>query len=187
MDNRLSIYKYKSALGASAGLARIKKAFSWKIFHPDIVSEIFAHLFGVSIPSRTFNILFIAEQKRGGNRVYYDNDQLHVDWSISDEEIGAYREMLNSLAGMLTDLSEEVNIHTEITDDWLWSAAHHSGTTSMGDKDDDLIDSDLKVKFCKNAFVCDGSVLQEHSYANTGLAIGQLAFRLVDHIRRKVV
>ncbi|MGE4580677.1 MAG: GMC oxidoreductase [Desulfuromonadales bacterium] len=187
MDNRLDIYKYKSALGASAGLTRLKNAFSWKVFHPDIVAEIFAHLFGVSIPSRTFNILFIAEQKRSGNRVYYDNDQLHVDWSISAEEIGAYREMLNSLAVMLTDLSEEVNLHTEITDDWLWSAAHHSGTTPMGDGDDDLIDSDLKVKFCQNAFVCDGSVLQEHSYANTGLAIGQLAFRLADHIRRKVV
>lgn len=187
MDNRLDIYKYKSALGASAGLTRLKNAFSWKIFHPDIVAEIFAHLFGVSIPSRTFNILFISEQKRDSNRVYYEGDQLHVDWSISDEEMTAYREMLERLTGMLAELADETNINTDITEDWLWSAAHHSGTTPMGDGDDDLIDSDLKVKFCQNAFVCDGSVLQEHSYANTGLAIGQLAFRLADHIRRKVV
>jgi choline dehydrogenase-like flavoprotein len=52
----------------------------------------------------------------------------------------------------------------------------------MGDTEDDLIDRDLKLKFCDNVYVCDGSVIQEHSYANTGLAIGQLAFRLVKRI-----
>ena len=90
--------------------------------------------------------------------------------------------MLDRLKEMLSSLADEINIKTDITEDWLWSAAHHSCTTPMGNTKNDLIDTNLKLKFCDNVFVCDGSVLQEHSYANTGLAIGQLAFRLVKNI-----
>lgn len=182
MDNRLAIYKYKSLLGASSGLARLKNALSFKIFHPDIVAEIVAHLFGVNIPSRTFNILFIAEQKRGGNRVYYDGDELRVDWSISTDELTVYRDLLKKLEDMLRPVAEEVNLVTEITEDWLWSAAHHSCTVALGDGPEALVDSDLKLKMLDNVFVCDGSIIQEHSYANTGLAIGQLALRLAGRV-----
>jgi hypothetical protein len=182
MDNSLSIYKYKSLLGASSGMARIKNAFSWKIFHPDIIAEIVSHLFGWNIPSKTYNILFIAEQKRGSNRVYYDGDQLRVDWSVSKEELAIYRSLLEKLGGLLTQVADEVNIETLITEDWLWSAAHHSGTTLLGTGDDALIDQDLKLKCCDNVYVCDGSVIQEHSYANTGLTIGQLALRLAERV-----
>jgi hypothetical protein len=182
MKNDLSVYKYKSSLGASKGLTRLKKILSLKILHPDIVAEVVAHLLGINIPSRTYSILFIGEQKRGSNRVFYDEDGLTVDWRVSDEEISIYQKMLNALNSRLADLADEINIKTDITEDWLWSAAHHSCTTPMGDTEDDLIDRDLKLKFCDNVYVCDGSVIQEHSYANTGLAIGQLAYRLVKRI-----
>lgn len=182
MDNRLSVYKYKSLLGASAGLARVRNVFSWKIFHPDIIAEIVSHLSGLNIPSRTYNILFIAEQKRGDNRVYYDGDDMRVDWSVSLDEMAVYRSLLNKLSGMLADVAEQVNIETEITQDWLWSAAHHSCTTSVGSALHNLADSNLKLNCCDNAYVCDGSVIQEHSYANTGLTIGQLALRLARRV-----
>lgn len=182
MDNRLSVYKYKSLLGASNGLARFRNIFSWKIFHPDIIAEIVSHLFGKNIPSRTYNILFIAEQKRGDNRVYYDGDDLRVDWSVSDDELVIYQSILEKLNGMLLNMAEQVNIETGITAEWLWSAAHHSCTTTLGSSSKDLIDKDLKLKFCDNVFVCDGSVIQEHSYANTGLTIGQLAVRLARRV-----
>ena len=186
MGNNLSVYKYKSALGASGGVDRLKIMFSPKLFHPDILAEIFAHLFGFNIPSRTYNIFFIGEQKRGSNRVYYKGDELEVDWNITEEEISIYCDMLKRLRDMIADLADEINIKTDISPDWLWSAAHHSGTTSMGDSEDCLIDSDLKLKCCDNVFVCDGSVIQEHSYANTGLTIGQLALRLADRLREEV-
>lgn len=182
MDNRLDIYKFKSLLGASSGLQRVRNAFSWKIFHPDIVAEIVSHLFGWNLPSRVYNVMFIAEQKRGSNRVYYEGDELRVDWSISAEELAAYRSLLEKLGSLLTKVAEEVNIETQITEDWLWSAAHHSGTVPLGSGDEALVDHDLKLKFCDNVYVCDGSVIQEHSYANTGLVIGQLAFRLAKRI-----
>ncbi len=182
MENDLSIYKYKSRLGASTGLARLKHIFSRKVLHPDIVAEVFGHLLGFNIPSRTYNILFIGEQKRGDNRVFYDGDDLNVDWRISDEEISIYRNMLEALNDILVELADQIEIKTDITEDWLWSAAHHSCTTPMGHREHDLIDKNLKLRFCDNVYVCDGSVIQEHSYANTGLAIGQLAFRLAKRI-----
>jgi GMC oxidoreductase len=183
MDNRLSVYKYKSLLGATTGMARFRNAFSWKIFHPDIIAEIYSHLFGLNIPTRTYNILFIAEQKRGNNRVYYDGNGLRVDWSISAEELAVYKSLVMKLKGMLLNVAEQVNIETNITENWLWSCAHHSCTTPLGGAAEDLIDKDLKLKMSDNVFVCDGSVIQEHSYANTGLAIAELAFRL----SRKVI
>lgn len=183
MSNNLAIYKYKSLLGASSGMYRFRAAFSPKLFHPDIMAEVFEHLFGLPIPGRTYNILFVGEQKRGANRVFYKGQDLYVDWSISQQELNIYRLMLAGLKDMLKDLAEEINIETNISDDWLWSMAHHSGTVSMGDTDDDLVDRDLKLRYCNNVFVCDGSVIQEHSYANTGLTIGQLAFRLAKRIR----
>ena len=182
MDNNLSIYKFKSALGASNGMERYKNALSMKIFHPDIIAEIVAHLFGFNIPSRTYNILFIGEQKRANNRVFYNGERIKVDWCVTEEEISIYNTMLKKLSGMLSGISDEINIKTDLTEEWLWSAAHHSGTVSMGTSPENILDKDLKLKFCDNVYVCDGSVIQEHSYANTGLAIGQLALRLADRI-----
>jgi choline dehydrogenase-like flavoprotein len=133
---------------------------------------------GVNIPSRTFNVLFVGEQRRGRSRVYYDGNQLRVDWLISDEELSIYRSLLRKLGDLLANVAERVNIETDLTDEWLWSGAHHAGTTSLGYTANDLVDTTLKARFCDNVYVCDGSVIQEHSYANTGLTIGQLALRL---------
>ena len=185
MANSLDIYRYKVAIGADRGLSRFKKMFSPKLLHPDILAEIAAHLFNTHIPGRIFNILFVGEQKRGHSRVFYEGDKLHVDWSITEEELAIYQGMLRGLKGMLEGLVDDMNIETDITDEWLWSMAHHSGTVSMGDTEEDLIDKDLKLRCCDNVYVCDGSVIQEHSYANTGLTIGQLALRLADRIKNE--
>jgi len=182
MGNKLAIYKYKSLLGASRGIDLIKNIFSMKLFHPDILAEIFSHIFGFNIPSRIYNILIVAEQKRGKNRVFYDGKDLKVDWCITEEELSIYNDILKRLNRMLSKISDQVNIQTDITDEWLWSCAHHSGTIPLGNTDEDLIDKDLKLNFCDNVFVCDGSVIQEHSYANTGLTIGQLAIRLSERV-----
>ena len=182
MENSLSIYQYKSLLGAAGGLDRIRHIFSLKLFHPDILAEIFSHLTGIGIPGRTYNVLFLFEQKRGRNHVRYNGSKLEVNWQITKDELRIYRAMIEKLHGMLVGVADEINLKVDITDDWLWSAAHHSGTISMGEKDDDLVDADLKLKKMDNVFVCDGSVIQEHSYANTGLTIASLAMRLAESV-----
>lgn len=183
MCNDLAIYKYKSLLGASSRRDRIRHALSPRIAHPDILAEIFAHLTGAHLPSRVFNILVYFEQRRGGNRVDYDADRVRVDWRISEEELAVYNEMLGSLRRQLEPLVDEIVVQMPITDEWLWSGAHHSGTISLSEDESGIVDADLKIRGCVNAFVCDGSVVQEHSYANTGLTIGQLALRLADRVR----
>jgi len=187
IHNSLAIYKYKSLLGATTGLTRLRNAASWKFFHPDIIAEVVSHVAGIHFPSRTYNILFVAEQRRGSSRVYYDGDNLRVDWAISDEELEIYRALLRKLSAMLAGVADQVNIETMITDDWLWSGAHHSGVTPLGDATGDLIDRNLRLKASENVYVCDGSVIQEHSYANTGLTIAQLALRLATEIRGRYV
>lgn len=184
MQNLLSIYKYKSLLGASSGKDRIRSAFSLKLFHPDILAEIYSHLFKTQIQSRVFNILLLFEQKRGNSRVFHDGNNLKVEWSITEEEMVIYNQILRKLKNMLSGISDELIFQMPINEDWLWSAAHHSGTISLGKNIDDLVDQDLKLKSCENVFVCDGSVIQEHSYANTGLTIGSLALRLAERLSR---
>ena len=183
MSNDLAIYKYKSLLGASGGRERLRHALSPRIVHPDILAEIFAHLTGSHLPSRVFNILVYFEQRRGGNRVDYDGDRVCVDWRIDEEELAVYNEMLGSLRRQLEPLVDEIVLQMPISDEWLWSGAHHSGTISLSDDESGIVDTDLLIRGCANAFVCDGSVVQEHSYANTGLTIGQLALRLADRVR----
>lgn len=185
MENKLPIYKYKSLLGASSGRDRIRNMFSWKLFHPDTLAEIYSHLFGVNIPGRIYNVLFLFEQKRGKGYVKHNGSELEIDWRITEDELKIYKGMIKKLNDMLAGIADEVNLKTDMTEDWLWSAAHHSGTISLGEKDVDLVNKDLKLNACDNVFVCDGSVIQEHSYANTGLTIGSLAMRLAERICSK--
>ena len=185
MENKLSIYKYKSLLGASSGVERLKNMFSWKLFHPDILAEIVSHLFGITIPGRLYNILFLFEQKRGDSHVKQNDSGFEIDWSITPKELEIYKGMVDKLKSMLLGIADDMNIEKNITDDWLWSAAHHSGTISMGQGSGDLVDMDLKLKASDNVFVCDGSIVQEHSYANTGLTIGALAIRLAEKINNE--
>lgn len=187
MGNSLSIYKYKSLLGASKGAERIRNVFSPKLFHPDILAEIYSHLFGVQLKSRIFNVMMIFEQKRGNSRVYYDDAGIKVDWRLTDEEMAAYNNILEKLKGMLLPFSEKLAIQIPVTSDWLWSAAHHSGTISVGSLPEGVVDENLNLHGCGNVYACDGSVIQEHSYANTGLTIGAVAMRLADLLKRNVV
>jgi choline dehydrogenase-like flavoprotein len=182
MSNRLSVYQYKSKLGGSSGLKRIKNALSFKLFHPDILIEILAHVFRINVPSRTFNILVYFQQRQAENNVTYEADTLNIDWSITARELEIYNEILDKLTTSLTPIAKKLNIQTPITEEWLRSGAHHSGTISFGSSKDEIVDTDLKLKCSDNAYVCDGSIIQEHSYANTGLTIGQFAVRLAKRL-----
>lgn len=183
MSNNLGIYKFKSKLGASSGVKRIKNAFNWRIFHPDIVSEICNHLFNFSFKTKTFNVLIYFEQKKGDFSVSNSNGRVSVDWELSKQELSVYSQIIAKLAAQLEPITTEQNFQTELTTDWLWSGAHHAGTVNMGENK--AINSDLKVAFANNVYCCDSSAIQEHSYTNTGVTIGQLAIRLAEHIRGK--
>lgn len=147
-----------------------------------MLAEIYAHLFHATIKSNIFSILVFFEQKRGSGFVTLDGNGPAVSWEIGRDELDIYNRTLAQLRDVFAPVSEEMEIETPIDERWLWSGAHHSGTISLGDEDDDIVDSDLRIKKSDNVYVCDGSILQEHSYANTGLTIGQLAYRLAAKI-----
>jgi len=182
MGNHLSIYQYKSLLGGSSGLERIKNALSPKLFHPDILVEVVSHVLGVSIPSSTFNILVYFQQHQGSNSVDYDSNTHTINWDVSSQELEIYNDLLTKLDEKLSQFALKTNIMQPIDGEWLRSGAHHSGTISLGDHEPEQIDDNLKLNGCNNLYICDGSVIQEHSYANTGLTIGKLALRLSAHL-----
>lgn len=121
--------------------------------------------------------------KRRGAIGFHNGSKIVADWGITDEEMSVYDGMVKRVGEMLEPVADELVLKMPLTDDWLWSAAHHSGTIPMGALPDGIVDRDLKVNFFDNVFICDGSIIQEHSYANTGLTIGALALRLADYIR----
>jgi hypothetical protein len=183
MTNKLSLYKFKSKLGVSTWKQRFKMMFDPKLYHPDILIEIVSHLFKIVVPTRHFAVWGVFEQKRSLERSVRisKNDTDYIDWSISDNELGSYSEALNKLESLLLPYIEKITVVNSNLDQYLWSAAHHSSTMSYGTEDWEL-DENLKLNAIKNVYVCDGSVIEQNAYVNTGLLIAQLSQRLSDYL-----
>jgi choline dehydrogenase-like flavoprotein len=83
-------------------------------------------------------------------------------------------------------------------DDWLsepgdaWKKRlvdcyHHAGTTRMADHPSQgVVNASLQVFDVENLYVCGGSVFPTSGYANPTLTIVALAFRLADHLSKKL-
>ncbi|MCY4495505.1 MAG: GMC oxidoreductase [Acidimicrobiaceae bacterium] len=186
MSNKLGIYQYKSKLGTSSLLGRIKCIFNPKIFHPDILHEIFLHLTGKSISTRTFSVWFVFEQNKkiaNDNYVVLDSNASNkISWSLSDAEINSYLESISNVENLLAPYCDNVSFVKENIDRFLWSAAHHSGTVAFG-SEPGSIDDNFKVNGTKNLYVCDASIVNEHGYSNTGLTISLLTIKLSEHLK----
>ncbi len=171
MKNDLSLYRYKSKLGASSGLNRIKQMFSLKMFDPDVVAVILNHLFGWQLSKSTYTLMAVFEQRYSTNVI----NESQVFLNVSDDEIEIYNGHIKNLIAKLKPYIESVNVENNLTSSWLWSAAHFSGSLrevlpSLGD--------DLSLQDTKNVYLCSPSIFTEHSYTNTGVEIAALAFYL---------
>ena len=173
MTNNLDICKYKSLLGASSCFSRIKRAFNYKIFHPDIVSEIMNKFFSIKTSPDIYSILFVGEQKKRTNKIFKSYSELNV----SDSEISIYKKQLKQFEQKMLPFIDEININYDFDKSWLWSAAHHSGAVSL---DSGLVSEDYQLLGFDNIFVCDASLISEHNYFNTGLTIASMAMELAD-------
>ncbi|EKO3414205.1 hypothetical protein KW497_19670 [Vibrio fluvialis] len=183
MSNRLSLYKFKSKLATSSWVDRFKMMFDRKFYHPDILLEIIMHIFGKQFGSRVFSLWFVFEQKpsKSCNSVSNISPDT-IDWNISDYELANYSATINKLVKNISFMTEKSNIVECGLESYLWSAAHHSGSVGIGGEFG-KVDSDLKLNGFENVYVCDASIINEHSYANTGLTIGQFSIRLSHHLR----
>lgn len=186
LGNSLSIYKFKSKLGTATWFKRLGLLFDIRIIHPDIIAEIMLFITGKILRKRVYSVWFVFEQNKvhcGENYVDGKNGNLEISWEISSEEKEAYSKAINDVREILSPFVTAANFQTTNIEKYLWSAAHYSGTLAVGPGQ--VLNNNLELKGFKNVCVCDGSVIQEHSYANTGLTIAQLSVRLAKFLSGK--
>lgn len=186
MSNELGVYQFKSKLGTSNLLGKVKCFLNPKILHPDIISEIFLHLTGRTISTQIFSVWFVFEQKKqsaNDNHVVLDEGSLNkISWSLSEEERKSYLEAITDIENKLAPYCDKVSFVKEDIDSYVWSAAHHSGTIEFGGELGN-VDHSFKVNGASNLYVCDASIISEHGYSNTGLTIAQLTIKLSEYIK----
>ena len=186
MSNELGVYQFKSKLGTSNLLGKIKCIFNPKILHPDILSEIFLHLTGRNVSTRTFSVWFVFEQNKksaNNNHIILDDCSSNkISWSLSDTEKQSYLEAITDMEQKLAPYCDKFSFVKEDIDSYVWSAAHHSGTIEFG-SEPGTVDHNFKVNGSSNLYVCDASIINEHGYSNTGLTIAQLTIKLSEHLK----
>ncbi len=186
MSNELGVYQFKSKLGTSNLLGKVKCIFNPKILHPDILSEIFLHLTGRNISTRTFSVWFVFEQNKksaNDNHILLDNCSSNkISWSLSDAEKASYLEAIMDMEEKLTPYCDKLAFVKKDIDSYVWSAAHHSGTVEFG-SEPGTVDHNFKVNGSSNLYVCDASIINEHGYSNTGLTIAQLTIKLSEYLK----
>ncbi|HHX8698951.1 TPA: GMC oxidoreductase [Vibrio diabolicus] len=186
MSNDLGVYQFKSKLGTSNLLGKIKCIFNPKILHPDILSEIFLHLTERNISTRTFSVWFVFEQNKksaNDNHIILDSCSSNkISWSLSDTEKASYLEAIMDMEEKLAPYCDKLAFVKEDIDSYVWSAAHHSGTVEFG-SEPGTVDHNFKVNGSSNLYVCDASIINEHGYSNTGLTIAQLTIKLSEYLK----
>lgn len=146
--------------------------------------EVVAFRLGIELPTSTFSILMVAEQRPDDTLSLSGRPDGSIvrNWTLPPDFADQVDEALQQLIAALdphvvkftADADWQAQLHT---------AAHHSGACRMAQSSDrGVCDRDLKVFGTDNLWVCDGSALPSSGYANTGLMIGALALRLADHL-----
>ncbi|TXZ77081.1 NAD-dependent epimerase/dehydratase family protein [Vibrio mimicus] len=171
MKNELSLYRYKSKLGASSGFSRVKQMFNLKMFNPDVVAVILNHLFGWQLSKSTYTLMAVFEQRESTNVI---NDKKAI-LNISENEFGLFNKHLAQVVDKLLPYTDCVNVESNLTAPWLWSAAHFSGSLR---EILPLLRDDLSLPSHSNVHICSPSIFTEHSYTNTGVEIAALAYYL---------
>lgn len=150
----------------------------------DDIIEILAFKFGINIPSWRFSVLMLSEQEPQ-DRISISGDKkgnIVRHWDLPISFAKDAEDALRKMLGAFGDRVREVHM----LPGWqttLQTGAHHSGTCKMGTSPETAVcDANLKVFGTQNLFICDGSVLPQSGYANTGLTIGALALKLSDHL-----
>lgn len=154
----------------------------------DDILDILSFKLGITVPTRHFSLLMVAGQPPSTHRAIYEDaqtGQIVRDWRFSEDYLATLHGAIATVLARLSRVIGDVRLH----DDWLatiQSSAHHSGTARMGSTAaDGVCDANGQVFGLPNLFVCDGSLIPDSGYANTGLTIAALALRMADFLRRE--
>ena len=98
------------------------------------------------------------------------------------DEFSAYEIALKSFLKCLENELDETYLYPERYNKLGTSAHFYSSINDMVSYEKR---SFAKVKNATNLYVCDGSLIKECGFANTGLLIGSLALMLADELKSK--
>ena len=155
------------------------------IFFIDDILEIISFKLGIKLPTKSYSVLMIAEQKSIDKKsicANFSKISITRRWVLTT----AYLELLEMAINKFLFSMSDVISTQRILPEWrnyLSSSAHHSGTARMHSNPNfGVCDSDGRVYGVDNLFICDGSAIPASGTANTGLTIGALAIKLSDYL-----
>jgi choline dehydrogenase-like flavoprotein len=167
----------------------------WKVFtNLNVIKQIIAYKFSLDVTFKYADLFFVTEQIPSENSYVGLSDKKDkwgynkslVKWQVSDEDIQNMKVWFELL---LTDLfPKEHYKFTHTLEDFNWkaiftSAIHHVGTCRMGcNKEEGVIDQNLKVFGIDNLYICDGSIFTTAGNVNNGLTISAFACRLAEYL-----
>jgi choline dehydrogenase-like flavoprotein len=139
------------------------------------------------------------QEPTAGNRVSLssDKDRFGIPkailyWRKNDRDLATAKKTAETLGAYLA----KNNFGRLRLRDWLlqegpWpeddelGGNHHMGGTRMGERPSEaVVDSNLRLFHCSNAYVLGSSVFPSGGHANPTLTIVELALRLAQHLRR---
>ena len=151
----------------------------------DDIVEILSFKLGLKWPTSTFSVWVLAEQPPNGT-VARDGEHgiarnCEYDPPYHAKIRAAFDAFIASFGPAVTDVTFFPDAEMELT-----SGAHHSGTCRLAaSAATGVCDRDAAVFGLPNLYVCDGSLIPQAGYANTGLTIGALALRLGDTLQER--
>jgi hypothetical protein len=178
LSNSLGIHKYRSKLGTTSGLERLKLMVNIRLFHPDILREIFNYITGWEFFGRNYTVMFIGEQLGDESSGEVSDMKLR----ITSSELNTFNKMKDSVYKYLSPYLDSANFCDHISEEWLWSAAHYSFGLS-GDQENNGRECFLGVS---GLYVSGGASVNRHFYTNTGLEIAANAYKLARSMSTEV-
>ena len=160
----------------------------------NIIKQILVYKLSLNVIFKYADLFFVTEQIPNWNSYVslshkkdrWDYRISKVHWQLSQQDIDSIRFIFGLL---IRDVfSKEMFRFINSETDFFWenictSAIHHVGTARMAiNKQEGVVDKDLKVFGLNNLYICDGSIFPTSGNVNNGLSISAFACRLVSHI-----
>ena len=147
------------------------------LLNPSDFLEILSFRFGINLPTQKYYLHVICETKDKNNKLIFKKNKiikkLYLDSNFYDDLFFSIKKLQINLKIK----NEDISVYN--FKETLYSSAHFSGTIKISkSKKFSNCDTNNKVFGVKNLYVCDGSVINESGYSNTGLSIAALSYRL---------
>jgi len=171
-------------------LKKIAPNLSQKLKKSLIKKEYFAATFECS-PEQDSTVSNKIELDRE-NKDKFGIPRVKIFWKKSELMRKTLRLCLEDLGRFFADNDiGRIGIYDFIYNNQLYTnepGIHHLGGTRIGEnKNNSVVDKNLKFHSLKNLYITGGSVFRTSGHANPTLSIVQLSLRLSDHLKKRLV